>query len=141
MFDPRQDGISHINVYSQGKTELGRWLTNFAHVHVITADGPFESIEGYWYWLSCKDDNLRALYGFAAKEYGRKIGARDWMETSDFQTKIKDAIRVKIWSNAKMMAELQKLKLPLVHYYVFSGVVRTAPKAQWVIDYLSTFKK
>lgn len=31
MINPLEDGITHINVYSKGATELGRLLTNFAH--------------------------------------------------------------------------------------------------------------
>ena len=30
-FDPNLDGINHINVYSRGKTEIGRFLSNMAH--------------------------------------------------------------------------------------------------------------
>ena len=51
MINPKQDGISHVNIYSQGKTELGRMLSNFYHYQVITKDGNFTSVEGYWYWL------------------------------------------------------------------------------------------
>ena len=51
ILTPQNDGITHINVYSKGKTTLGRWLTNFAHTPIDTIDGHFESIEGYWYWL------------------------------------------------------------------------------------------
>ena len=31
MYKQTEDGYNHINVYSKGKTELGRWLSNFAH--------------------------------------------------------------------------------------------------------------
>jgi hypothetical protein len=29
-----QDGTTHINIYSKGKTELGRFLTNFAYIGI-----------------------------------------------------------------------------------------------------------
>ena len=63
IFTPSTDGIDHINIYSKGKTSLGRWLSNFAKSPIETEDGHFDSIEGYWYWywLSSKDDTLRAL--------------------------------------------------------------------------------
>ena len=48
-FLPAEDGITHVNVYSRGLTTLGRWLSNFAHCPIETEDGPFASIEGYWY--------------------------------------------------------------------------------------------
>lgn len=49
MFEPKNDGIDHINVYSGGATELGRLLTNFAHTPFENEYGKFESVEGFWY--------------------------------------------------------------------------------------------
>ena len=44
------DGMTHINVYSKGKTEIGRWLSNFAYSPIdLGNEGYFSSIEGYWY--------------------------------------------------------------------------------------------
>lgn len=53
MFDCQKDGIDHINVYSKGKTALGRFLSNFAQVDLETKNGNFSSVEAYWYWLTC----------------------------------------------------------------------------------------
>lgn len=53
MLDPTKDGIDHINVYSKGKTALGRFLSNFAETDLETKDGHFASVEAYWYWLTC----------------------------------------------------------------------------------------
>ena len=45
MIDPKLDGIEHINIYSKGKTELGRLLTNFAQTPFIHPEyGRFESV-------------------------------------------------------------------------------------------------
>jgi len=41
------DGVTHINIYSKGKTSLDRALSNFAHTPIETVDGKFASIEGY----------------------------------------------------------------------------------------------
>ena len=68
-----EDGITHVNIYSQGKTKLGKWLSNFSHTPIDTEDGHFESIEGYWYWLvtdNINKDILRGLYGYEAKKPG-----------------------------------------------------------------------
>jgi len=68
-FSRNDDGLSHINIYSKGMTELGRLLSNFANTPVNTPqDGKFTSIEGYWYWLLGKNDNrevLRTLHGLS----------------------------------------------------------------------------
>ena len=32
--DPSKDGIDHINIYSKGKTELGKYLSNFTYAPI-----------------------------------------------------------------------------------------------------------
>jgi hypothetical protein len=141
ILSPTLDGITHLNVYSQGKTELGRFLTNFAVSPIdLPIDGKFQSIEGYWYWLSCQRNELRTLSGFAAKQFGRSVGARDWISTSEFQNKIKLAINYKLSANPEMEKRLAKCELPLTHYYVFNGVVRNCPEARWILEHLESFK-
>lgn len=139
-----QDGVDHINVYSKGETELGRFLSNFARAPIKTIDGPFESIEGYWYWLGCvhpNKDSLRKAYGFNAKSLGRDLGCSDWIDGEDFKNKIKAAIQIKLESNPVYLKELKNLKLPLKHYYVYKGKRVFAPKADWIIKFLETFKQ
>lgn len=72
MVDPNEDGVTHINIYSQGKTELGRMLSNFYKCRIDTKDGVFNSVEGYWYWLGIEDckekDALKTLSGYQAKK-------------------------------------------------------------------------
>lgn len=141
MYKPKEDGITHINIYSQGKTQLGRFLSNFEYSPIETEDGNFDSIEGYWYWLSCKDDKLRKLSGYKAKEYGRYVGAKDWLEDDEFKRKIKLAISIKINNNKKFLLELQQCKLPFDHYYVYgTKVVNMYNKNKWVVDYIESFK-
>ena len=42
------DGVTHINVYSQGKTSIGRALSNFSPLGFNhPKHGHFESVEGY----------------------------------------------------------------------------------------------
>ena len=72
--DPKEDGVSHINVWSRGTTDLGRDLSNFAHTPFVHPRyGPFQSVEGFWYWLSTgqKEIKLRHLWGYLAKEEGK----------------------------------------------------------------------
>lgn len=140
--NPDNDGVDHINIYSQAKTTLGRFLTNFTHTPFNhPEDGNFCSIEGYWYWLSCKDDKLRTLSGFKAKEYGRSIGAKDWQDDEEFKRKIKLAILIKIQSNEMFKQELHNLRLPLTHYYNYGGKIVEPKEGRWIIEYLESFKK
>lgn len=134
-----EDGITHINVYSKGKTSLGRFLTNFHDTgNIRTPDGYFRSIEGYWYWLSCGDNKLRNLSGFAAKTYGREARAKDWPEEWDneFKVKISKAIEYKLFASTDYLGEiLNSPDVPFVHYYVY-GKDKIVPVkgCKWVLD-------
>lgn len=135
---PEEDGITHINVYSKGATELGRLLSNFAHTPVLTEDGPFESLEGYWYWLgSTKDKDaelLRELHGWKAKQYGREIGAKDWLEESEFRLKIEKAMKAKIEQHPRIAEMLGYSTLPFTHYYVYGGKVVNVKESKWILE-------
>lgn len=140
---PENDGIDHINVYSKGKTELGKFLTNFAHTPVTTEDGHFESIEGYWYWLSCNDDDLRLLHGWKAKELGRKLEALDWCDDDEFKRKILAAIEWKIrWAlDSSFYFPYKESTLPFVHYYVYDNKIIKPKEGKWIMDFLESFRK
>lgn len=143
--NPLNDGVDHINVYSKGRTALGRLLTNFAYSPFVhPEDGKFTSVEGYWYWLSTKDDALRGLHGFHAKKRGREIGGKDWLEDDVFKTKIKEAIKCKLDQNPKIKALLLASSLPLTHYYVFGNLdkpkVVNVPEGQWILDCIEQYR-
>ena len=138
-FDPKDDGITHINVYSKGKTFLGKWLSNFTYSPIETIDGKFNSIEGYWYWLSIQDERFRKLHGFKAKQLGRELNANDWPNTYMFRQRIKAAILYKILSKPEIIVKLKRNKLPLTHYYVYGDKVINVPNAEWIINFLTEF--
>lgn len=143
MINPELDGVDHINVYSKGRTSLGRFLTNFAYSPITTEDGPFNSIEGYWYWLGTNHpgkDKLRTTYGFKAKQLGRELGALDWQSSDDFKRKILAAIRIKLTTNPEILIQLQNTTVPLLHYYNYSGKVVEPKDGKWILDYLNSFR-
>lgn len=136
MIDPLEDGVTHVNIYSRGRTALGRFLSNYALTPIDTEDGPFRSIEGYWYWLSAQDDRLRRMSGYAAKKLGRQLRAADWREDDWFRDKVVRALAAKLLANPEMLLELTRLSLPLDHYYVVSGGHTVRPEqGRWVIDF------
>jgi hypothetical protein len=140
-YNPQEDGITHINIYSKGKTELGRWLSNFAYAPIETEDGPFNSIEGYWYWLSCGYDILRRLSGYRAKITGRNFGGKDWVFTESFRTKIKKAIEIKLKTYSEKLVELKQTDLPLAHYYVYDNNVIIPKNCDWIICHIDSLRK
>ena len=138
-YSPEEDGITHINVYSKGLTELGKFLSNFARQKFECDDGSFESIEGYWYWLGSDHsdkDKLRNLYGWKAKEFGREIKSLDWQDSEEFKEKIRKAITIKLNNNPTMLQSLKQNKLPLAHYYNYGGKVVEVKNGEWILDHI-----
>lgn len=151
-YDPAEDGITHINVYSKAATELGRKLTNFAQTPFEhPRDGFFASVEAYWYWLSlgsCHNE-LRSLHGMNAKATGKAI--REELEKNgsiepveNFEAKIKKAILCKIEQNHDIRDALKVSTLPLTHYYVWGtppNISVTNPmKFSWIHEYISDIR-
>jgi hypothetical protein len=138
-----EDGITHINIYSKGKTELGRMLSNFYKFPIKTLDGDFMSVEGYWYWLSIDEntperEELRKLYGFKVKQRGKEIldktnNGKSSRFDEDFERKILRAI----WYKFRRCSDLIKpeyANLPIVHYYCYGGkVIDVTDKYEWMI--------
>lgn len=151
--DPKEDGISHINIYSKGKTTLGKFLSNFANTPFECQDGKFESIEGYWYWLCSPAvpnfvrDNLRLLSGYEAKSYGKsailrcnELGLSTAPIDASFKLKIMDAIKIKLVTNNSRFEEFKNSTLPFTHYYVMYGKIIPAGH-EWLIDFFENFRK
>lgn len=151
MIGTGDDGVDHINIYSKAKTELGRWLSNFAYSPIdLDSHGKFKSIEGYWYWLilylnSSTDFNeLREAYGFEAKKVGKeliglylskKTKEENSAKTNTFKNFIKKAIDTKLKSNLIKLEELKQSSLPLVHYYEYGGK-RLDAGYEWIVEHL-----
>jgi hypothetical protein len=147
-YNPLEDGETHINVYSKGKTPLGRELSNFAHTPFDhPKDGHFSSVEAYWYWLSTggTQNQLRSLYGYQCKKAGalvrdelRKNGGMPIVE--DFEAKIKKAILCKIEQNEALRETLKASTLPLSHYYTWGEAPNlkvTYPEDYaWIHEYI-----
>lgn len=138
MFDPNNDGIDHINVYSQGRTSLGIFLSNwYKYPQVVEGFGTFYSIEGLWYYLSTGDDRLRTMYGYSAKSLSLKRTIN--RPEDEFRSIIKNAIKDKV-ASSHMLQVFTSSSLPFTHYYVFGGK-QVNGGSQWVISYLEDLRK
>jgi len=143
--NPEHDGVDHINVYSRGRTPLGRALSNLEHIAINHPKyGFFASLEAFWYWVSTgmQHDDLRRLYGATAKSAGiRYIPVK--MDESHFVNLIQDALRLKVAQNPKLREELKKSDLPLRHYFVYGNnppVVREQRKHMWQMQCLENIR-
>lgn len=118
-YTPETDGVDHINIYSKGKTELGRLLTNLAHTpFTFPLHGSFSSVESFWYYAKTGflHPQLKPLYGFRAKEEGKKYAI---VFCPQFEELILEAIRCKLRQHKRLRELLTKSTLPLTHYYVY----------------------
>jgi len=146
-FDPAEDGVSHINFFTRGKTKLGRMGSNLS-------DGPlnhplyghFRSPEGLWYYLKTgmKEDILRVVSGYEAKEMGKKL---ETVWNANFHREFKMGILARIMASEDLRNELKNSTLPLVHYYTFpdrkdrSKLVVIVPKGhEWQMDFWSSMR-
>lgn len=142
---PLNDGIYHINIYSKGRTWLGRNLSNFARYPIkIPPYGKFESIEGFWFWLGTgkKHDILKDLYGYKAKSIG---GSFPKVHIEGFNEEIKRAIQIKILNWSELKESLSLNGLPLKHYYWYGNIdnpkIYNLPQYQWMVDYIEHLSK
>ena len=140
---PEQDGLTHINIYSKGRTALGRFLSHFTKFPIETVDGRFESVEGYWYWLDSthkEKDRLRFLWGFDAKKVGRELRPEKPALTAEFKSKILEANRIKLMSSP-FLEEFVQSDLPFAHYYVVGkGFPKEASDSEWLIEFWSRLR-
>lgn len=135
--DPSMDGVDHVNIYSGGKTEVGRWMSNFTRESIEIDGKAFASIEGYWFWLACYDDRLCDLSGFAAKKLGKELSPRKVYHEDEqvlFHDKIKVALALKCAKRPDMVEQIKNIKVPLTHYYVMRGQVRLAG-FEWLVNF------
>ena len=128
------NGVHHINIYSKGKTEIGRWLSNFTYCPIQTENGWFNSIEGYWYWIPTLIDRLSDLHGFAAKKLGKESEKILDVSEEVFKSKICKALDLKLKTNPRWVAE--QVNLPLKHYYEYGGKRVETEKHHWIVEHL-----
>lgn len=140
MIDPKEDGVSHINIYSKGSTALGRFLSNFSDCRIHTEDGYFRTIEGYWYWLAVGDDRLRKTSGWESKKLGRELMAPDWPKTEGFEQKIMKAIMIKMQTPWCVNQLIRSGTKPFYHYYVYGSKVVIVKDGLWMINLITEFR-
>lgn len=133
-YDPREDGITHINIYSKAQTTLGRALSNWTPCTINTSIGQFRSIEGLIFYLGSFDERLRDVFGFEAKQLGEQLDRGIRLPEDIFRRIVTEGMYSKI---EHLPPEFQKQfkfsKLPFTHYYTYGNKVIDIPKWEWQI--------
>lgn len=156
--NPAEDGVTHINVYTKGKTNLGRALTNFADIGFSHKHhGDFDCVEGYWYWLrlhllGSRSDEMFKLHnsdGYTSKQLGLKLLKEEvedeWVDfpEEEFRKGIIAALDLRFRQCQMFREDFMEEHLPLKHYYVYGKadnyIVREAGHA-WVLDGLELLR-
>lgn len=119
-FKLEEDGITHINIYSNGKSPLGRFLSHFAPVAVHhPVHGDFPSLENFYQFVKtgCNEPIFKTLAPHLAK-----LKARQYLDKRpiDFDDLIRDMNERKINGNIKAKMAFINSILPFDHYYVMT---------------------
>lgn len=122
QWHPKFDGITHLNVYTKAKTELGLKLTNFSRNrfwHPLL--GWFESTEGLHYFLKTgrQFQELRDLWGYKAKELGVQLSREHMKLDYQFDWMFRIGLVAKITQNAPLFEMFIESELPFTHYYYY----------------------
>jgi hypothetical protein len=121
IWEPKEDGITHINIYSKSALPLGRALSNFfASTFIHPKYGKFKSVEGFYYWLLTGKifNELKELVGYEAKKFGESKEPAIKRDKK-FKEEIQEAIGLKIIQNDYIQNLLIKSSLPFAHYYYY----------------------
>jgi hypothetical protein len=150
IIKPEEDGITHINIYSKGKTKIGRILSNF-HTAPFThiKHGKFSSVEGYWYWLKTNKQHVEFRYtdGYKAKQLGRSFlyeaeeEEYSEQEIIEFRENICIAIEAKILQNQEILKELIVSTLPFQHYMVKDNFRQALPQYDWIVEHIEKCRR
>lgn len=145
MTKPLEDNVSHINVYTKGKSLLGRLLTNLAYTpftHPLY--GPVVCVEAIWFYLSTGRQYPEFLTygGFEAKSRGKEFPR---VELATFQDEIRLAMIAKLMATPDLQSLLKNSTLPFEHYYFYgtpeNAKVINMPSHNWQLEYWEVLRK
>jgi len=143
-----KDGYDHINVSTQGETELGQLLSLRGHSAFDHPKfGRFNSVEGFWRYIASfeRDDRLRKLYGDIGAFKASKIKLTR-IHVVHLHGLILDALYRKITSNPSLLESFKKSTLPFTAYYYpkskegVSSVRQTSVWGYWVVPGLEMMR-
>lgn len=120
---PTMHPKTHINIYTGGKSRLGRLATNHSNITIThPMFGAFRTLEGLWYWLRTgkkeEHDWLRVVSGAQARKEGKLLPV---VFNDHFQREFKLGIIAKLNESYELRQLLKESTLPLVHYYYYGG--------------------
>lgn len=130
------DGEDHINIWKNGKTELGRGLSpqsRYPLKHHIF--GEFSSMSNFWSYLNSveRDDRVRNMPPAVLANFSKQLTQQ---RVVNFFAIIMDAHYQRIKQNKDLHDRLKRCPVPLDMYTVDSetGLPRRAANFSWLLD-------
>ena len=142
---PEADGIRHINIYSAGKTPLGRKLSNMYSIKFKHNEIEFSSVEQAWHYYKFigtgKHDAANEIMGinnaYLLKKMAKGYNSHaefEYVQTKEFKRIIYDVIRVRLNEDSQLRNMIIESNLPFKHYYVMKGkVIDESAKYDWLL--------
>lgn len=143
------DGVTHVNVYSNGKTELGRKLSNFAIVNLPIDGIVFKTLEHYYQWLKLSMMGeergcsmvLGAKSPFDAKIIGAMFNGEETVRvvTSEtFRQKFCHALTLRLENESELAECYNRSPKTLKHYMVRSNghVLDLTGDYAWMLEHI-----
>ena len=137
-----EDGVDHINVSNQAKTELGQSLAQDVFIPFVhPVYGKFNTITGFWYFISSsnRDERCRTMRSSKLRMLfkGQKLPP-----VKNFKAIILEAYWLKIIQHEAIKKELMESTLPIDCYFFKEGENdRTRPRNhRWLLQGLNEIR-
>lgn len=150
MLRSPDDGVNLINIYSKGKTSLGRRLTNMHHFTFRYDNIEFISVEQAWHFYKfcghpeIANQILQFKNSFECLKFARANKQEDsaeYVQTPIFQELMKDVIRTRIECDIELQNMLRNSWLPFEHYYVYGDKIQDQrDKYGWLIEIFEDYR-
>lgn len=155
-FNPIEDGVTHVNVYSKSRCLLGRLLSNFAHTPFEINGLRFESVESWWYVTKMQNINADALFpiftvenieevrtsiGKEAKKKFRALYKEDSKQFSPTPEEVKSVYLHKAKAHQELSKLLLENTLPFAHYYMMFDKKVNADEHLWTAELWNEVKE
>lgn len=121
-FDPKNDGVDHINIHSAAATELGRLLDNLASVPFSHPKyGEFKTVEGFYWYLVCGEsvEDFRRLNGYEVRRHAKELANDPKHISGRCVHEASTATYLKVTQNPHLKKLLRESDLPLTCYVLY----------------------
>ena len=141
--DIGEDGVTHINIWDHGKTEIGKLLSHSSELsfkHDVFFN--FRTMDCFWHYIRSqeRDDHIRDMSPRALKEFSKKLTP---VRVVNFRAIIMDANYQKVMQYPVLVSAMMESTVPFECYYTHlnSDVRIRPPFASWIMRGFEEIRK